>query len=77
MRPAGVAWGCARVACGDAEGCTLQVVGDLAQFMVQNELSEEELVEKAESLDFPSRCARAAPHATAVLIIATDGSKLL
>ena len=43
--------------CGEAEGCTVQVVGDLAQFMVQNELSEEELVEKAESLDFPSRCA--------------------
>lgn len=43
--------------CGEAEGCELQVVGDLAQFMVQNELSEEELVEKAESLDFPSRCA--------------------
>ncbi len=33
-----------------------QVVGDLAQFMVQNELTEQELVDRAESLDFPSRC---------------------
>lgn len=32
-----------------------QVVGDLAQFMVQNELTEQELVDRAESLDFPSR----------------------
>ena len=46
-----------RAVCRDAEGCAVQVVGDLAQFMVQKELSEEELVEKAESLDFPSRCA--------------------
>ena len=33
-----------------------QVVGDLAQFMVQNELTEKELVDRAETLDFPSRC---------------------
>ena len=33
-----------------------QVVGDLAQFMVQNELTEQELVDRAETLDFPSRC---------------------
>lgn len=32
-----------------------QVVGDLAQFMVQNELTEQELVDRAETLDFPSR----------------------
>lgn len=32
-----------------------KVVGDLAQFMVQNELSEQELVDRAETLDFPSR----------------------
>ena len=31
-----------------------KVVGDLAQFMVQNRLSEEEVLEKAESLSFPS-----------------------
>ncbi len=34
----------------------VQVVGDLAQFMVQNELTEKELVDRAETLDFPSRC---------------------
>ena len=31
-----------------------KVVGDLAQFMVQNDLTEEEVVEKAETLSFPS-----------------------
>jgi pyruvate carboxylase len=31
-----------------------KVVGDLAQFMVQNKLSETEVVEKAASLSFPS-----------------------
>ncbi|CAL5223603.1 g6142 [Coccomyxa viridis] len=31
-----------------------KVVGDLAQFMVQNELTEKELVDRAETLDFPS-----------------------
>lgn len=30
-----------------------KVVGDLAQFMVQNELTEEEVIEKADSLSFP------------------------
>ena len=33
-----------------------KVVGDLAQFMVQNNLDEHKLVEKAESLSLPSRC---------------------
>lgn len=33
---------------------TSKVVGDLAQFMVQNKLSPEELSEKAEDLSFPS-----------------------
>ena len=37
-------------------GSLAQVVGDLAQFMVQNELTEKELVDRAETLDFPSRC---------------------
>ena len=37
-------------------GLSAQVVGDLAQFMVQNELTEKELVDRAETLDFPSRC---------------------
>ncbi len=32
-----------------------KVVGDLAQFMVQNKLNEAELVEKADSLSLPSR----------------------
>lgn len=31
-----------------------KVVGDMAQFMVQNNLSEEEVVEKAASLSFPT-----------------------
>jgi pyruvate carboxylase len=31
-----------------------KVVGDLAQFMVQNDLDEHSLVEKAEQLSFPS-----------------------
>jgi len=31
-----------------------KVVGDLAQFMVQNELDEKTLLEKAEELNFPS-----------------------
>lgn len=30
-----------------------KVVGDLAQFMVQNDLSEEEVMERAEELSFP------------------------
>lgn len=30
-----------------------KVVGDMAQFMVQNELTEEEVLEKADSLSFP------------------------
>lgn len=30
-----------------------KVVGDLAQFMVQNELSEQEVMERAEELSFP------------------------
>lgn len=34
-----------------------KVVGDLAQFMVQNNLNEQELVEKAENLSLPQRCA--------------------
>ncbi|KAF2003505.1 pyruvate carboxylase [Amniculicola lignicola CBS 123094] len=33
---------------------TSKVVGDLAQFMVSNKLSEEEVLAKAEQLDFPS-----------------------
>lgn len=33
---------------------TSKVVGDLAQFMVSNNLSEEETLKKAEQLDFPS-----------------------
>lgn len=33
---------------------TSKVVGDLAQFMVSNKLSEKDIVEKAEQLDFPS-----------------------
>ncbi|KAI5819483.1 carbamoyl-phosphate synthase L chain, ATP binding domain-containing protein [Pyronema omphalodes] len=32
---------------------TSKVVGDLAQFMVSNKLSPEEVIEKAETLDFP------------------------
>ena len=32
-----------------------KVVGDLAQFMVQNNLNEQELVDKAENLSLPSR----------------------
>lgn len=31
-----------------------KVVGDLAQFMVQNELDEHSLVEKADTLSFPA-----------------------
>ena len=37
-----------------------KVVGDLAQFMVQNKLSEQDVVDKAESLSFPSSVVRAA-----------------
>lgn len=33
---------------------TSKVVGDLAQFMVSNELSREDVLQKAEQLDFPS-----------------------
>ena len=32
-----------------------KVVGDLAQFMVQNNLDDVQLVEKAESLNLPGR----------------------
>ena len=32
-----------------------KVVGDLAQFMVQNELTEETLVERADTLALPNR----------------------
>ena len=32
-----------------------KVVGDLAQFMVQNNLNEQELVDKADNLSLPSR----------------------
>lgn len=32
-----------------------KVVGDLAQFMVQNDLDEKSLVERAETLNFPQR----------------------
>lgn len=32
-----------------------KVVGDLAQFMVQNNLNERQLVDKAENLSLPSR----------------------
>ena len=35
-----------------------KVVGDLAQFMVANSLDEHSLVEQAEQLSLPSRCAR-------------------
>jgi hypothetical protein len=35
-----------------------KVVGDLAQFMVQNNLTEQELVDKAENLSLPKRCAQ-------------------
>lgn len=31
-----------------------KVVGDMAQFMVQNKLSEEQVLEKASELSFPS-----------------------
>lgn len=30
-----------------------KVVGDLAQFMVQNELSEEDVIERGDTLSFP------------------------
>merc|ERR1711881_172623 len=33
---------------------TSKVVGDLAQFMVSNNLTEEDVIKKAEQLDFPS-----------------------
>ena len=33
---------------------TSKVVGDLAQFMVQNKLDERDVLSKAEELDFPS-----------------------
>lgn len=33
---------------------TSKVVGDLAQFMVQNKLDERDVLAKAEELDFPS-----------------------
>lgn len=33
---------------------TSKVVGDLAQFMVSNQLTEQDVLEKAEQLDFPS-----------------------
>ena len=36
-----------------------KVVGDLAQFMVQNKLDEHTLVERAENLSFPGRCSLA------------------
>lgn len=45
------------------QSCAMQVtpsskvVGDLAQFMVQNELTEETLVERADTLALPNRCA--------------------
>ncbi|HBQ19251.1 MAG TPA: hypothetical protein DEF51_51695, partial [Myxococcales bacterium] len=31
-----------------------KVVGDLAQFMVQNDLAEKDVIEQADSLSFPS-----------------------
>ena len=42
-----------------------KVVGDLAQFMVQNDLDEAKLVEKASSLNLPDRSAK--PLSTAHL----------
>jgi Conserved carboxylase domain len=39
-----------------------KVVGDLAQFMVQNDLDEVSLVDQADKLSFPSRCALMAPR---------------
>ncbi len=36
-----------------------KTVGDLAQFMVQNKLDEKTVVEQAEKLNFPGRCASA------------------
>ena len=36
-------------------------MGDLAQFMVQNELDEHSLVERAGQLNFPQRCLMADP----------------
>ena len=33
-----------------------KVVGDLAQFMVQNKLTEQTVVERAGNLNFPDRC---------------------
>ena len=34
-------------------------MGDLAQFMVQNKLDEKTVVERADKLNFPGRCAPA------------------
>ena len=34
-----------------------KTVGDLAQFMVQNKLDEKTVVERADKLNFPGRCA--------------------
>ena len=44
-----------------------KVVGDLAQFMVQNELTEETLVERADTLALPNR---SAPRCTQQIMIA-------
>jgi len=33
-----------------------QVVGDLAQFMVQNNLTEASIVDQADQLSIPNRC---------------------
>ena len=47
----------------------MQVVGDLAQFMVQNELTEKELVDRAQTLDFPSRCSSHPDSSTATIVL--------
>ena len=44
-----------------------KVVGDLAQFMVQNGLNREQLEAKAEGLSLPSRCVGARMHCPVLL----------
>ena len=46
-----------------------KTVGDLAQFMVQNKLDEKSVVERADKLNFPGRCAPAR-------LVPRDGARL-
>ena len=52
---------CTEHLCGVQVTPSSKVVGDLAQFMVQNDLDDKKLVEKAGSLNLPGRSVATTP----------------